>query len=509
MLKLTQISKEFRGLRALDRVDFDLLPGEVHVLFGENGAGKSTLINIIAGMFAPSAGTVEFNGAAVDRFDPHHARSLGIAAVFQEFSLVAGLSVLDNMFLGRERTGFAGLDRAAMAKDARRILDELGYPIDLRAEVGSLPRAQRQMIEIAKALLQASRVLILDEPTASLTDDEADHLLDIVRQLKARGVGIIYVSHRMREINAIADRITVLRSGGYVGTVDASMINETRLIEMMTGRKLDALFPAIVHTPGRVMLDIDDVTSRTGLIDGVSLQVKAGEVVGIAGLVGCGKGAVGRTVFGLESLDSGRIAIDGQDVARPDPRGMLRRRLCYFPSDRGDEGLALNMSVERNATMASLDLPRFNVRGFTRPAVEREAAQKAIERLSVRPANLATTVQNLSGGNRQKVMLARGLLREVDVFIFDEPTVGIDVGAKAEIYQLIADLVAQGAAILIISSELIEVLNLSNRVYVMHEGRVTTELTGPDKTEGNILNAFFGHRAETATGTSKREVAAR
>jgi ribose transport system ATP-binding protein len=493
MLELSKITKDFRGVRALAGVDFTLRAGEVHVLFGENGAGKSTLINIIAGMFPPSQGSMSLDGAAVERFDPHHARSLGIAAVFQEFSLVPSLSVLDNLFLGRERSRGAFLDRKAMRAHARRVLDELGYRIDVDVIVSALSRAQRQMIEIAKALLIDARVLILDEPTASLTDDEADHLLAIVKSLRARGVGIIYVSHRMREIHAIADRITVLRSGASIGTVDAGDISEARLVEMMTGRKIDAMFPKISHHPAEDALVVQNLISAAAGVDDISLTLRRGEVVGIAGLVGCGKGGVGRAIFGLDPCESGVVAIAGEVVKRPQPRAMLQRGLCYFPSDRGAEGLAPNLSIERNAIMAALDLPRFNRAGLARPRQEHAAALSATERLVVRPSGLSNAVQNLSGGNRQKVMLARGFVRDIEVFIFDEPTVGIDVGAKTEIYQLIADLVEQGAAILLISSELIEVLNLSNRLYVMHEGRLTAHFEGEDKTEANVLAAFFGH----------------
>lgn len=493
MLELKEVTKSFRGIRALDGVNFDLKPGEVHVLLGENGAGKSTLINIIAGMFAPTTGEVWIDGGQIDRFDPMHARRLGVGAVFQEFSLVLSLSVLDNLFLGRELTGAWGLDRKRMAAEARRVLEQLDFDLDLTVEVGELSRARRQMVEIAKALLLDARILILDEPTASLTDEEADHLLGIVRQLRERGVGIIYVSHRMREIRAISDRVTILRSGRYIGTAETKTTSDDQLIEMMIGRRIDALFPHIDHKPGKRALILSNVTSQTGGIANVSIDVCAGEVVGIAGLVGCGKESVGRTVFGLESLDGGTISVGGENVPAPEPLAMLRRNLCYFPSDRGSEGLAGALSIELNANIASFDLPRFNRFGFTSPLNERRAAGAAVERLNVKPPRLDNAVQNLSGGNRQKVMLARGLIRDVDVYIFDEPTVGIDVGAKAEIYKLISDLVARGAAVLLISSELIEVLKLSNRAYVMRGGQVVTELVGAQLTEEYALNAFFGH----------------
>jgi ribose transport system ATP-binding protein len=504
MLRLAGISKTFPGVRALDKIDFELSRGEVHVLFGENGAGKSSLINVISGMLPPDDGFMELDGERVTEFNPQRARALGIAAVFQEFSLVPSLSVLDNLFLGRELTRGGALNRREMAKRGRVVLNDLGYDIDINAEVGRLSRAHRQMVEIAKALLIDARVLILDEPTASLTDSEADHLLGVVRRLRARDVGIIYVSHRMREIHAIADRITVLRSGSKVGTIKAGEISEVVLVEMMTGRRIDALFPKIHHRPGGACLSLTGLTTVSGRVRDVSLSVNAGEVVGIAGLVGCGKGEVGRAVFGLEPIRSGDVVLDDLRLEPKTPRGMLRNGVCYFPSDRGAEGLALNRSVQENATMAALDLPRFSSGGVLRGKSERMASLDAMKRLALRPLALDVAVQTLSGGNRQKVMLARGILRDVRLYIFDEPTVGIDVGAKIEVYQMISQLVEQGAAVLLISSELSEVLNLSNRVYVMHEGRVVASLEGEAKTEANILEGFFGRKA-TASGSPNQE----
>ncbi|KQU85643.1 hypothetical protein ASD00_32140 [Ensifer sp. Root31] len=501
MLKLSQISKSYRAITAIENVDFDLESGEVHVLLGENGAGKSTLINVIAGMVTPSSGAIFLNGNEF-QLDASRARALGISAVFQEFSLVPSLSVLDNLFLGRELVGRWGLDRSRMRIDAKRVMDDLNYQIDLEATVSSLSRAHRQMVEIAKALLFDVRILILDEPTASLTDDEADRLLVVVKKLRGRGVGVIYVSHRMREIDAIADRITVLRSGHTVGTVKKGDCSESELIEMMSGRKIEALFPHIVHLPGKEVLRLDNVSSASGKVFDISLSLRAGEVVGIAGLVGCGKSEVGRTVFGLESFDQGRMHLKDGVATRPTPLTMLRQGVCYFPSDRGSEGLAANLTVERNITMASLDLPRFSWCGLARPAAEIACANDAIERLKIHPPRPGNPVQNLSGGNRQKVMLARGLTRSVDIFIFDEPTVGIDVGAKSEIYKLIADLVSGGAAVLLISSELAEVVRLSNRAYVMREGRIVSQLSGSRLNEQEALNAFFGDERSTAKLTA-------
>ncbi|QGZ64272.1 sugar ABC transporter ATP-binding protein [Paraburkholderia acidisoli] len=497
LLRLTGVSKRFPGVRALSSVDFDLRAGEVHVLFGENGAGKSTLINVITGILVPEEGRIEIDGQVHADLTPHAAREAGVSAVFQEFSLVASLDVLDNLFLGRELTRFGRVDRKRMAALATQCMRELGFELDLHALVGTLSRAEQQMTEITKAVLQKSRILILDEPTASLTDAEADRLLALVKSLRARGVGIIYVSHRMREIRALADRVTVLRSGSRVGVVEAAAVSEARLVEMMTGRSVDA-WPAISHRPGAVRLRVDRLASRDGKLAEMSLVAHAGEIVGIAGLVGCGKEALGRCLFGLAPIARGEVQLDGRAVQPRSPRQMLREKLCYFPADRGAEGLALERSVRENGSMAALDLAAFNRRGVMRPRDEQRRTLAAMERLGLRPLDTEVAVRTLSGGNRQKVMLARGLLRDVDVYVFDEPTVGIDVGAKAEVYRLIAQLVERGACIVLISSDLAEVVHLSHRIYVLHEGRPVAELDAEHRTEANVLEAFFGKRAAPA-----------
>ncbi|MCG8174542.1 sugar ABC transporter ATP-binding protein [Brenneria goodwinii] len=494
LLQALAIQKQYPGVRALDGVDFELKAGEVHVLFGENGAGKSTLIGIIAGLRQPDSGVLILDDEHIgDDLSPGKAKDKGISAVFQEFSLVSSLTVLDNLFLGREIRYAGVLGRSAMRKQAEEKLASIGFDIDLDRTVGELSRAHRQMVEIAKALLVDTRVLILDEPTASLTDNEADRLLDIVRQLRAQGVGIIYVSHRMREIRAIADRITVLRSGRKIGTLNANGVDEGTLIEMMTGRRIDVLFPDIPHSPAEDKLVIRHLATRNGLVVDASITVRAGEVVGIAGLVGCGKSEVGRAVFGLDKIKTGNIALNGKAIAPRSPRQMLKAGVAYFPSDRGAEGLALNRSVRENTLLAALDLPRFSRFGWINRRAEREAATAAMILLDLRPPEIEQKVEDLSGGNKQKVMLGRGLTRQLEVFIFDEPTVGIDVGAKVDVYQFIAGLVGNGAAVVVISSELPEVLALSNRVYVMHEGRVVSELQDDMRTAENVLKGFFGH----------------
>ncbi len=491
LLELTGITKRFPGVVALDRVDFDLRPGEVHVLFGENGAGKSTLINIIAGTFPADEGSYVYDGREIRRLTPHQAREIGISPVFQEFSLVPDLTVVENLFLGRERTSFGFLSAAAMRQRAEEVIAELGFDLNPRAKIRELSRAHQQMVEIAKALLAEVRLLILDEPTASLTESETSKLFELIERLRGQGVGIIYVSHRMREIKQLADRITVLRDGKLVKTLDSQGVTENELVELMTGRKIDVLFPKIDHRPGEVGLKVQGLTTANHTVEDVDFVARAGEVTGVAGLVGCGKSELIRAIYGLEPLSAGTIEVFGQPMHHITPRKSLDRGVCYFPSDRVVEGLALTRPIRENASMAALDLPQFARLKILRQVSERRAIQEIVDRLRLRPPNIERVVQNLSGGNRQKVMLARGLTRETRLFLFDEPTVGIDVGAKIEVYELMKQLVEAGAAIVLVSSELPEVLHLSNRVYVMHRAHVVAELSGAEMTEQNVLASFF------------------
>ncbi len=499
LLKLTGISKRFPGVVALDGVDFDVKSGEVHVLFGENGAGKSTLINIIAGTYAPDSGTFEYRGRTVSHLIPHNARTIGISPVFQEFSLVPELTVEQNLFLGREIMTGGFLNAAAMREKARSIIHELGFDLDPNRKVRELSRAHQQMVEIAKAFLTEVRLLILDEPTASLTESETTKLFEIVARLKSSGVGIIYVSHRMREIKQIADRITVLRDGRKIATVAASDVTEAELVELMTGRKIGVLFPKVEHKPADRLLEVDNITLVDGSVRDASFYARAGEITGIAGLVGCGKSEIVRAIFGLEPIASGRIVVRGEEVHSPSPGSMMKMGLCYFPSDRVAEGLALGRPVRENASMAALDLPGFSRARILQRGSERRIVQDVVNKLSLRPPYIERPVASFSGGNRQKVVLARGLTREIAIYLFDEPTVGIDVGAKYEVYELMKSLLATGAAIVLVSSELPEVLNMSHRLYVMHRSRMVAELTGDDINEPAVLAHFFRDEPSRAT----------
>ena len=500
LLELTNIYKRFPGVIALDGVDFDLRRGEVHVLFGENGAGKSTLINIIAGTYPPDTGTFKYQGKEITYLTPHGARVIGISPVFQEFSLVPELTVEENLFLGREITAGGFLNRTAMRSRARAIVRELNFDLRPNYKVSQLSRAHQQMVEIAKAFLTEVRLLILDEPTASLTNAEAAKLFDLIAKLKASGVGIIYVSHRMREIKQIADRITVLRDGRKIKTVAASDVSETELVELMTGRKIGVLFPTIAHLPGQKLLEVEHVTLTDRSVNDVSFYARAGEITGIAGLVGCGKSEIVRAIVGLEPMETGTIRVRGKEIASPAPSMMLKNGVCYFPSDRVAEGLALARPVRENVSMAALDLPVFSRHRILQRRGERRTVQGIVDKLLLRPPQIERAVASFSGGNRQKILLARGLTRDISVYLFDEPTVGVDVGAKVEIYELMKSLLATGVAIVLVSSDLPEVLHLSHRLYVMHRSRMAAELLGADITEPAVLSHFFREQ-HTADGT--------
>ncbi len=496
MLFAKNLGKRFGGAVALEGVDFDLRPGEVHALLGENGAGKSTLINLLVGTFSPTTGCIDIADGSHAAMSPSLARQLGVAAVFQEFSLPPDLNVLESLFLGRELRRGLFLDRRGMKREAESLLDELGFDIDLQLQVSNLTRAQKQMVEIAKALRTSPKVLILDEPTASLTDGEAERLFQAISRLKRAGVGIIYVSHRMSEIRKLSDRVTVLRGGRKIGTVDTETVSDEGLIEMMVGRPIEELFPVISHAPAATAVEVTGLSTTGGAVRHASITARAGEVVGLAGLVGCGRSELCRAIFGLVPIEEGTVEVLGNSVDQPQPSSMLEMGLCYFPADRGGEGLALSRSVRENVTMSSLGLPVLKAGPFLDILREKREVRGPLQELKLRPLSPENPVSSFSGGNQQKAMLARGLLRDYEVYIFDEPTVGIDVGAKADVYQFIKRLVDRGACVILSTSELPELINLSSRIYVMHQGSVVAELHDDDKTEAAVLSHYFGDFVE-------------
>ena len=494
LLVMEGITKRFPGVVALRDVSFDLHAGEVHVVFGENGAGKSTLINVIAGTYPADEGTMAFDGEEIRHLSPSDARRRGINAVFQDFSLVPQLSVEENLYLGREPGQLGLIDRNARAAGAQAALDVVKPFFSIKTRVDRLSRSAQQLVEIAKALMGDQKVLILDEPTTSLTEQETELLFALIDDLKAEGLAIVYITHRMREIPRVGDRITVLRDGHKVATLGVGEADENRLIQLMTGRTLESLYPSAAHTPGATLLRLERVSGRS--LHEVSLEVRAGEVVGVAGLVGSGKSEIGRLCFGL-APHTGKIELDGREIGkRDDPNDILGRGLIYHPADRRGEGLVLPRPVRENLTFAALDRPEFGRFGFLNRANERRKAGEIIKRLRIQPPQAERRVAYLSGGNQQKVVLGKALTRDVGVHIFDEPTAGVDVGARVEVYEFIKELCESGSAILLISSDLPEVLHLSHRVYVIHRGRVRAELTGDEITEERVLSNFFDTQAD-------------
>jgi len=500
LLCLESVTKRFPGVLALDGIDFDLMSGEVHVLFGENGAGKSTLINIIAGALRPTEGTIKFRGGEVKFHSVQDAREFGISAVFQEFSLVPDMTVEENLYLGAENCTCGFLNKRELHKCAENILSRLGFPLKAGRKAGSLSRAEQQMLEISKAFRSDLSVLILDEPTASLTERETERLFALIEQAKADGVGIIYITHRMGEIKRIADRITVLRDGKYIATVPAQSVTDDQLVQLMTGRVIEQVFPRINHRPSDVVLSVEGLKTGDDRVKDVSIAVRRGEIVGLAGLVGAGKSTLARACFGIEPIAGGRIIFDNEDTTGLGPRSMLDRGMFYVPPDRRKEGLIMIRSVRENVVLPSIGLKRFSRHVFLRCGAEKQAVMELTKRLNLQPHEPERRVDHYSGGNQQKVLLARSLTRHVKLFIFDEPTVGVDVGARVIIYEFIKDLCEGGAAVLLSSSDLPEILHLSHRVYVMHRGMLNTELQGPEITEENVLRCFFEQDLARAGG---------
>jgi ribose transport system ATP-binding protein len=490
LLSLRGVTKQFSGVTALDNVDFDLVAGEVHVLFGENGAGKSTLISLVTGAERPTRGTIELDGKPIELPGVNEGRARGISAVFQEFSLVPQLTVEENIFLGAECAQAGLLDKKSMREKAQAILDRLDFDLKPSDRVEYLSRAEQQMVEIARAFRTQPRILILDEPTASLTDREANRLFTFIEEARRNGVGVIYITHRMGEIRRIADRITVLRDGVKIATVPAG-VDEDTLVQLMTGRVIEDLFPRVAFRPGRQRLEIHNLTTESGTVRDVSLELRSGEVVGIAGLVGSGKSEVGRACFGLERLSGGRIVLDGDDITGLSIRKRLQRGLYYLPPDRRREGLVMVEGARGNISLTALDHPDYSRGGLLRRAHEAALTRNLAQRVELRPMNLERQMQFFSGGNQQKVMIAKALSREGSVLIFDEPTVGVDVGTRAAIYGFIKELCEAGAAMLLISSDLPEIIHLTNRAYVMYRGRMQAELSAHEITEEAILGHFF------------------
>jgi rhamnose transport system ATP-binding protein len=496
ILRLDSVSKTFPGVRALDSVQFDVRPGEVHALLGENGAGKSTLIKIMSGVHEPDGGTVELDGKPVRLDRPQDAQKAGIATIYQELLLFPELTVAENIFAGHApRQRWGGIDWSLMRARAREILASLDiHDLDVDRTVGALSVGNRQRVEIAKALSQNARVLIMDEPTAALTEADVERLFAIVRLLKARGVGIVYISHRLVEVFELADRVTVLRDGRHVGTREVAETREDELITMMVGRALDALFPKTAAEIGPPVLEVRGLSGRPQLRE-IDLTLHRGEIVGLAGLVGAGRSELAQALFGITPPDVGEILLDGRSVRIAGPRDAIRLGIAYVPEDRGQQGLVRPMRIRENASLAVLR--RLAKGGFIDFPAEAELARSIIRQFGVRASGIEQAVGKLSGGNQQKVVLGKWLATKPRVLIMDEPTRGIDVGAKAEIHRLMSELAGQGLAILMISSELPEVLGMSDRVLVMRQGRLVAEFPRARASQEAIAGAMM-HAAEPA-----------
>jgi ribose transport system ATP-binding protein len=483
LLRIEGVRKAFPGVVALDGVDFDLRRGEVHVLLGENGAGKSTLIKTLSGAHRPDEGRILVDGEEVTINSAQDAEKLGIATIYQEFNLVPDLTVAENIFLGRQPRRFGMIDRRRMETEAAELLERVGVPVSPRARVRELGIARLQMVEIAKALSLDARVLIMDEPTAVLTSEEVEKLFSIVRRLRADGVGVVFITHHLEEITALGDRVTVIRDGRSVGQVPASA-PEDELVRLMVGRSIEQQYPRERVTAGEPLLRVEGLT-RDGVFHDVSFEVRAGEVVGVAGLVGAGRTEVVRAVFGADPYDAGTVAVDGAALRRHDVNAALEAGIGLIPEDRKGQGLVLDASVAENLGLVTL---RSSTKaGLVDRKGQRQAAGRIAEQLGVRMAGLDQQVRTLSGGNQQKVVIGKWLLADTRVLILDEPTRGIDVGAKVEIYQLINELTAAGAAVLMVSSDLPEVLGMSDRVLVMAQGRIAGELPADEATQDAVM----------------------
>jgi ribose transport system ATP-binding protein len=501
------IEKTFPGVHALSGCRFDLHPGEVHALVGENGAGKSTLMKILAGVYQKDAGRILYKGAEVSIPNPRAAQHLGISIIHQELNLMQHLTAAQNIFIGREpRQGFPVLlDEKRTNELTRELFEKLHVKLDPRTKVMDLAVAKQQMVEIAKALSFNAEVLIMDEPTAALNIAEIEELFRIIRDLRAHGVGVAYISHRLEELKQISDRITVMRDGNYVGTVDTPQAEITRIISMMVGRTLYETSRNLKDTSQHeVLLDVRNLR-RGRTIRDVSFQARGGEILGLAGLMGAGRTEVARAIFGADPLEAGEVLVKGRKVHIRQPSDAVRNGIGYLSEDRKRFGLALGMDVEANIVLATMS--RFlGLLGIIKRGETKAAAEKFVKLLSIKTPRLGQQVKFLSGGNQQKVVVGKWLVRDCRILFFDEPTRGIDVGAKSEIYKLLNDLAEQGKAVIMISSELPEIIRMSHRIVVMCEGRITGELTAAEATQEKIMH--LATRRESVVTTEAARAAA-
>ena len=486
ILQMQGIQKYFSGVHALKGVDFELKAGEVHALMGENGAGKSTLIKVLCGIHKRDGGTVTLFGQDVNFHNIAESQAAGISVIHQELNMMNHLTVAQNMFVGREPRKGIIIDDGRMIREAKALFDKIGVKIDPTIKLGELTVGKQQMVEIAKAVSRDCKLLVLDEPTAALTQPEVEELFKIMRDLQAKGIGMIYISHRMDEINRISDRVTVMRDGEYVGTVNTAEVTKDDIVKMMVGRVVmgDKKEASAVPADAPVVLEAKNLNAGK-MVKNVSFQLRKGEILGFAGLMGAGRTEVARALYGADQCQTGEIYINGKLVNIKTPEHAVKNGICYLSEDRKRYGLMLGKSVSENSSIASLD--KFIKGGWINDKEITQVAAETNALLRTKTPSMEQLLKNLSGGNQQKVIIARWLIKDCDIFIFDEPTRGIDVGAKSEIYSLIEELVAEGKSVIVISSELAEVQRLSDRVIVMCEGRITGELDIADATQEEIM----------------------
>lgn len=493
-LSLVGVSKKFGVTKVVDRVSITVEPGKVHVLLGENGAGKSTVIKMMSGIYQPDEGHIEIDGQQVRIPNVDAARKLGIAVIHQELNMVPQLSIMENLFLGNLPSSSGLVNKRAMKREAKEALKLIQLDEDVSRPMGELGVARQQMVEIAKALMQDASILILDEPTAALTHRECEHLFDIMRDLKAKGVGMVFISHHLDELAKVGDIVTVLRDGQYIDTVPATT-PEPELIKLMVGRNIEDQYPRQAQKPGKVLLKVDGLT-RQGTMEDVSFELKAGEVVGMAGLVGAGRTEVIRAIFGADDYDSGSVAVEGKALPKNSINAAINAGVGLVPEDRRAQGLIAEAAVSENLGLPTM---RSTARmGFVDRSGQKKREELTAEKLSIRMAGINQSAGSLSGGNQQKVVFGKWAMAQVKVLLLDEPTRGVDVGARVEIYELINQVTANGGAVLMASSDLPEVLGMSDRVIVMSNGKVSGSMTAAEADQQKVMALAVSHMDEAA-----------
>ncbi len=484
LLRVENISKSFSSVRALDSVNFDLKAGEVHALLGENGAGKSTLMKIISGVYIKDGGEIFLHGNEVDINSPHTAQRLGIGIIHQELNLCRHLSVSENIFLGREFGLFGFLQKKEERKKALELLQQLNVDINPDTLVGDLTVAKQQMVEICKTLSLNAQIIIMDEPTSALSEKEIDDLFLIIQDLKAQGKGIIYISHRLEELSRITDRVTILRDGNFISTNDFNTISLDQIIQKMVGRKLNEKFPRIPSNPGSAILEVNNLSTNSG-VKNVSLKVNSGEILGIAGLVGAGRTETLRGIFGADICTQGNVMLNGKNISIKNPTDAIKNGIYLVPEDRKHDGLCTKLSVFDNLTLPNLDL--YSVLGVVKQSFAVESCNTIIANLQIKTPSVNQYASNLSGGNQQKIVVGKWLMRKARVVMFDEPTRGIDVAAKIQIYKIMNELKEQGIGVVFVSSELPEILGMADKIAVMCNGKITAMLNAKQTNQEEIL----------------------